>query len=1146
MEVLTPHVPMIVCPRPFSLEGRQTKQLRPGMSIADMLWEFDLNPETLPARVFIDDCLVEKAYWHCVKPKANHLVSVRVIPEGGNNQSKDILRIVAMVGVLALAIAAPYAAGALGYGLLSAGTLGGSLLTAGIGIAGSLAVSALIPPATPNIPQLGGMNLDRSPALSITGTQNQMNLYGVVPKVLGRMRLFPPYAAEPYTEIVGNDQYLRCLFCLGYGPLLISDLRIGEDPIENFEDVEIEVRSVGDEPYELYSSDVHEDALSLPLTKEDGWQQRTSQPNVDELSVDISAPQGIYRINDEGNADPLAIYIRIEYRPVGSTDADWLLAGPLGFYEGAEFSVPGNPQAFDGFSFGSQAYGNTKPVRRGLRWKPVQGRGQYEIRIRRNPEDSQYIINELYARYNALPTPQRSQYFGGGFLIYSPKQLGIMAEIQWQEYYAQVVATTPSNRIIDQCFWTCLRSIKQQVPVRLPGLCTVALRIRNSNQLNGVIQSFNCIAHSIRREWNGFDWVPVPTSNPAALYRDLFQGRATAIQLPDGRMNLTQLQEWSEANQAEGRECNMIVDYQMTVREEAQLIAATGWASIHNQDGKYTVIRDVLQTDPVQMFTPRNSWGFKGSKTFIDIPHALKITFVNEEKNWTKDELIVYVDGYNADGSGGLIGASKFDTLDLVGVTNADRVYKDGRRHLAQAILRPGTYELNADFENLRCTRGDVVGVTHDVTLWGLGSGRILAVAVDGSSNATGATLDRPFVMSADLRYAIRYRREDGRQIEQEVVAVEGEQYSVAFTELIPAVDAPMVGDLFGYGEVDQVYTRLVIKSITRRGDFDATLTMLDEAPAIHDVDNGPLPPFDPRITIPLPLRKPLKPIIDEIISDERALIRDPDGSFRSRILIRLHFVSGLTPAARVEVRYKRKGSTESWAQTSAQVEGDADEIEMTHVHDLYFYDIMIRAVSRYNVPSEWVFVDGYQVVSKSLPPPNVGTLTLQDDRLTWSYPAPPADWLGFLVRVQVGDRTSWSDAIPLHDGVVTDSHFTLPSDSGIRTYLVKAVDTSRYESPTAASLYIDWGNRLVENVVESIDYQALGWPGMITGGGIVLDNIEANASTPYWTNDATQFWGNNSDLFWGALSEELTYVFAYTPPENLLSGTLFLETTVE
>lgn len=1125
------------------------RSFAPGESIAQLMRHCGLDPLRIPARVFLDDQLIESAYWHLVKPKAGHLVSVRVIPEGGNGQGKDVLRIVAMIGVVALAIAAPWLAGLAGATILSSG-VGAALLTAGVGIVGSLAVGALIPPPTPNIPQLGGMNADRSPSLSITGTRNELNLYGVVPRIFGRMRFYPPYGAEPYTEVIGNDQYLRVVFCLGYGPLLLSDFKIGETALDQFTDWEIETRAgyTTDEPLTLYSQDIHEDAMSLPLDRDIGWQTRTSQPDVDELSVDITYPNGLYRISQTGEAIPVIAYIRIDYRLVGSGDAGWEQAGAVGFFEGSEFSIPTNPRTFDAFQFSSWTHGNTKMVRRGLRWKPVHGRGQYEIRMRRTPEDSSYNINLLWDQFNALPSPQQPLFINGMFYRYTIEQLELLEQIQWQtklaQQQAEELAQTPVTRIVDQGFWTCLRSIKYQAPIRLQGMCQVALRIKATDQLNGVIDTFNCIAESILPTWNGFEWVPVPTRNPASIYRSLFQSSATALQLADSRLNLVQLQDWSEANQTAGRECNMVVDYDTTVYEVAKLVAATGRATVNNLDGKYTIVRDLPQTDPVQIFTPRNSWGFKGAKAFIDIPHALKVGFVNEEKNWTKDELIVYADGYNADGSGGKIAASIFDSLDLVGVTSPTLAYQDGRYHLAQAILRPETYELNCDMENLRCTRGDLVVVTSDVTLWGLGAGRIKTVTVNGGGDATAITVDRPFVMSADLRYAIRYRREDGVQVEREVVAVDGEQYSVSFVAPIDD-DLPQVGNLFGYGEVDQVSTRLIVKAIRPRQNLEATLTLLDEAPAIHTSDTEDIPPFDPRITIPIPLRQPLPPIIDEIISDERALIRDPDGSYRSRILIRLHFVSGLTPPSRVEVRYKRRNSTESWSQTASTVEGDADEIELTPVHDLYYYDIMLRTVSRYNIPSPWVTVTNYQVVSRALPPPDVSTLTIQDNRLSWVYPSPPADMLGFVVRVQIGDRTSWSDAIPLHDGIVSESHFQIPADSGERTYLVKAVDTSHIESNAAASLYVDWGNRLVANVVETIDYKALGWPGDIVGGAIVLDNLEANAGAPWWTSDAAPFWTNNSAAFWGASSEEMTYTFFYTPPEHLLTGALYIETTV-
>ncbi|MBD4185358.1 hypothetical protein GUH45_17240, partial [Xanthomonas citri pv. citri] len=56
------------------------------------------------------------------------------------------------------------------------------------------------------------------------------------------VRMTPPYGAEPYTEVQGDDQYLRLLFVWGYGPLDISDIKIGETDISEYDGVEIETR----------------------------------------------------------------------------------------------------------------------------------------------------------------------------------------------------------------------------------------------------------------------------------------------------------------------------------------------------------------------------------------------------------------------------------------------------------------------------------------------------------------------------------------------------------------------------------------------------------------------------------------------------------------------------------------------------------------------------------------------------------------------------------------------------------------------------------------------------------------------------------------------------------------------------------------
>lgn len=150
MEKLSTRVPVrfIARRRPLSSDRLETS-FQPGVTIADMLNECGMDADLVAARVCIDDRVIESAVWEHVRPQAGQLVTVRVIPQGGGGQSKDVLRIVAMVGVIALAIAAPYLAGVAGAAAFGVGTMGGAFLTAGIGIAGSLAMNGTIPQPLP-------------------------------------------------------------------------------------------------------------------------------------------------------------------------------------------------------------------------------------------------------------------------------------------------------------------------------------------------------------------------------------------------------------------------------------------------------------------------------------------------------------------------------------------------------------------------------------------------------------------------------------------------------------------------------------------------------------------------------------------------------------------------------------------------------------------------------------------------------------------------------------------------------------------------------------------------------------------------------------------------------------------------------------
>lgn len=1153
-----------------------------------MLREIGLNPDPIFARVFIDDQLVPKSEWEWAVPKAGQQVTVRVIPTGGG-QGKDALRIVAMIGVITLAAVSAGAGGAplggfLGFTGAAAQGIGSAIIASTVSIVGSLAVTALIPPQKQNLADLGGLG-NTSPTLSLTGSQNRLAPYAPIPRVYGRHRMYPPMAAKPFTEVVGSDQYLRLCFCFGYGPLALSELKIGETPIEQFQNLDLEIRYgfATDAPLTLYPDQVDEDALSIKLTFANGFQQRTSQPNAKQLSVDITCPLGLSTYAQVGEVFQFvqtAVQVQIDYRKVG--DVGWTTVTSIPESHGAvttAWSGANNDLIFTAVVGGTpgNGYAIIFVESTGL---SVELNGTSTISIGYVPESTtsaavkaaleasssiMAVISVAHAPGNTGAGTIPAAPSGGGFTMfqttggyYAPgdgfivdlRQSLVRANWTWDvstpgaQYEVRVKrvtadATDPVN-VRNETWWTMLRTVQSGQPVRQSGLCLVAMRIKATDQLNGTIDQFNGVASSLLKDWTGTAWELRETSNPAAIYRDILQGSANAKALADSRIDLTTLQTWHAENSVAGRTFNAVIDYQTTVFELLRTVAAAGRGSFTLRDGQYSVVRDLPQTTPIQTFTPRNSWGFKGTKTFVDLPHALKVRFINPNQNWQQDERFVYADGYTA------ANATKFETLDLMGVTDADQAWKAGRYHLAVATLRPESYELNVDVENLICTRGDLVRVVHDVPLFGAGWGRVKSVTTDGGGNATAVTFDDTVTMDGAKLYAARFRKSDGTTVVQQVMTVAGDQTSLTFTAAIASASKPAIGDLMLFGEFGRESIELIVKEIQPDSDLTAKLILLDAAPAVHTADTGPIPMFDSQITLPVVVPPPM-PVITQVQSDESVLLRDVDGSYQSRILVTLHFTSGFRmPVSRIEAQYRPVGSEASWSQLFAPISGTAVDVSIAPVQDGLTYDLRLRGITDDGETSGWALVNGHTVVGKTTPPPDVVTLVYESGRLRWTYPAPPLDLDGFLVRAHAGNHAAWDSATPLHDGVIGETGFSLARDSGMRTYLVKAVDVAGNESASPAYIVINLGDAPIDNAVATIDLRADGFPGTITNGSIVGGDLVADSTTFFWIDDAAPFWKNDAATFWPTDTfTELTYMFRYTPPVEHLAGKIRLALTV-
>lgn len=1200
-------VRLIVCPRPLSTTRDRIEVAIPaGATMAEHLRAVGCDLDRLTALVSIDGKLIPRAEWEYAVPRAEQFLTVQAIPAGGDDGGgKSILGIVAMIGLVVATwyIGGGGLAGLLPEALQLVGTVGGwQAVGAGVLIGGSLAINALIPPSRQLDDGMGAGAAN--PSYFLTGTKNQILPFGTLPQVLGRHRIFPPYAARPFTEVVGKEHFLRCLFTCGLGPLALSDFKIGETPLDNFQDVEIDIRYgyPGDTSITGFPADVYEDALSIPL--ESGFVQRTTQPNAKEIVLEWTFPDGLATwFKDIRDYIPLTITLPVEYRLVGAvswTVPDVIDLGAIAFVE-TNFAGANNDIRFAADAIGS--FGNAfyvSMIQRGLILSVLvtMTGGVLTIEYPSGATAAQVItavnatVTQEYEEFGGRPTGRIitrkirvvasnksgnngtgtvanfSGYLTGGRNRNNPldvtgrsrnsftKVFKFAVPVGQYEVRTRKVTGTldPTMEHFHDVYWTMLRTIQDDPPTTLPGQCLIYLRIRATDQIHGQLESFNCIAQTIAKDWDGSAWIERPTNNPASIYRLLLQGPANAKPKADSRLDLTTIQAFHERCTAHGFAFNAVIDQRTDVRQLRQDILAAGRGTFDLRDMLYSVVEDLSQALPAAVITPRNAWDLRGTKLFLDLPHGRKIRFKNEEKNWDEDEMLLPLDGYGITGLDQVrrdaFGqpttnpeATKFETADAgVGVTNPTQIFKLERYNQAVAVLRSEWWTVQQDFESLRCQRGDLVHLNYDTLLVGLGRARIKAVAVDGGGNATGITIDEPLTMVAGTTYGARIRRSsDGAQVLGKLVTVAGDQTVLTFETAIPSATVPAVGDLVALGVYGQETMPCLVRAKTASQELQATLTLVPYAPGVQTAADGVIPPFESFLTLPAVVKQaPPTPIIESIRSDESVLVEAPDGTLMSRILMTLAFTSGFhVPASELLVQIRPVESVEPWRTLTFAP--DVAQISIGEVQDGWTYSLQLRTIGAIGQTSDIVSLE-HTVIGKTTAPPDVTGLTFTSDGIQWAYPDPPVDFDGFLIRVRPGVSVVWEDAFQLNDVPLTSTSYPLVPDGSTRIIMVKAVDVSGLESAEPAWILQDAAALVLRNLAETIDEKALGFPGVKTNCTVVSGNLTADSQTLFWVNDTALFWSTNSALFWQGTYKDLTYVATITPPAKYATGTLRIQ----
>lgn len=1088
--------------------------------------------------VTLNNEIVSEDNWN--KPlKKGEIVGLNFIPTGGGGGGKNVLTAVV---VIAAAIAVPALAGtvglwagnaAVGAGLggFGAGLGGFTGLAAGayaLGygatlIAGSMLLSVATSALMSTPKQSGaGTSLSESQTQFIEGASNSIDKYGIIPVNLGTNRMFPPQAALPYTETSGNDQYCRQLFTYGYGNLLITDRKIGETSIDQFEGVEMDDRLNADLNLgtKLYTNDVYQENLNIKLTQKDGFSLRTTQSETDECELDLTF-QGLVRYDNQANKNNATVEFEVQYAPTGTEN--WS-SGVLGFEVSREQSLTVDcsntvwdwkvlfarfQKQRDTFILlslddGSIYSTTTERLSKGSVVWPFTSNNMlvlgYIDGVSRTWIDNRqkYVGTYIENADDFIVTINNSDYSNILVNVGTGKILGVSANVTVTAASAVVVrrvkrivfpskgkydirirrltADSTDDKLRNDSYWTGLRSITYQNPVRFSDISGTAMRIKATDQLNGTVNSYNVIATTLLKGYNPDtkQWEDnKASSNPADIYRYVLQTPAFAKRVGDEKIDLDKLAEWWEYCDKTGLTYDRVIDYDTSIDDVLNDICAAGVATLSKVNNVYSVIIDNERPIVKGLVTPRNSWDYKGNINYPEIPHGLRIEFRNSEKGYETDERIVFADGYNEDN------ATLYERLQFPSCTNADLAYWYGRRYFATALLQPETHTFNMDFENLTFNRGDRITLVNDVILVGVGQGRITQLIVDDMDNptvVTGFIIDDTLDIPTVNKLGVRIRDNSGKSLDYHLlVNVTGLRNEFTFAEPIEYNNAPTIGSLCAFVE-DGKELDLIITQIKPSSNQSAQITAVDYAPARFE-PIGEIPPFESNITIPADFYKPYAPILNgEVLSDESVMIKNSDGSLTSIIIIPLKNIN--EPNVVPVVRCRRKDTTE-WFLPS-YLKRDATEVILTGLDDGVYYDIEIRyqRQSGLQLLSDPLKLENIKFIGGSNPPGDVENFRISVTNgmalFEWE-PNDDIDISHYVIKFTADTENATWETAQVAVARVTSNTVTTAIHKGM--YLIKAVDLLGFESKNPTAI-ISTDTAAFLNVVEILK-QEPDWSGV-------------------------------------------------------------------
>lgn len=256
--------------------------------------------------------------------KVGDIINVVFVPQGGGGGGKQILSLVAMIGLAVVAPELGYQLGTMVMGGAPLTAFTASVFTAGVMVAGALVINAVLSPSTPSLSL--NDNLSTSTTYSWDESYNKFQQGLSIPKVFGTHKITPPLISK-YIETIDNKQYFNGLYAVNDGEILsISDIKINDETIDNFSDVTYEIRNgtLTQTNIKNFDNTRSDKGVNKKLSTTFSTAE-TNGNQVIGLTATLLFQRGLYYAKDDGTIGRNSVKIVLEY---SSDEITW---HPLGY-----------------------------------------------------------------------------------------------------------------------------------------------------------------------------------------------------------------------------------------------------------------------------------------------------------------------------------------------------------------------------------------------------------------------------------------------------------------------------------------------------------------------------------------------------------------------------------------------------------------------------------------------------------------------------------------------------------------------------------------------------------------------------------------------------------------------------------------------